>query len=45
MKKKKQYEHPAMIVVKLSGKDGFMDAASGPVEVRGYRGEAEWDEE
>ena len=28
MSKRKQYEHPSMVVVELSGKDGLMDYMS-----------------
>lgn len=46
MGKKKQYEHPAMIVVRISGKDGLMSAMSNePANVRGHRGDIDWDEE
>lgn len=38
MKEKKLYEHPTMIVIKLSGKTGFMDNISGPVGVREQKG-------
>lgn len=38
MKEKKLYEQPSMIVIKLCGKVGFMDSASGPVGVREQKG-------
>jgi len=39
MDKRKQYEHPSVIVIELSGKDGLMDYMSRePAGVREYRG-------
>jgi len=47
MKKKKQYQHPAMIIVKLSGKNLLMQSTGGdgPAGVRAHRCDIDWEEE
>ena len=48
METKKHYQHPSLIVVKLAGKDRFMQESpypGGPVGVRGHRNDIDWEEE
>ena len=45
METKKHYQHPFLIVVKLAGKDRFMEDHSGPFEVRSHRNDIDWEEE
>ena len=47
MESKKHYQHPSVIVIKLAGKDKFMNgsALDGPVAVRRHRGDIDWEEE
>lgn len=48
MKEKKQYKHPAMAVVKLSGNVSILEqstGADGPSNLRRHRDHTNWDEE
>ena len=47
METKKHYQHPSLIVVKLAGKDRFMQDSNhgGPADVRSHRNDIDWEEE
>ena len=48
MKEKKQYKHPAMAVVKLSGNVSILEQSTGgngPSNLRRHRDHTDWDEE
>ena len=48
MKEKKQYKHPAMAVVKLSGNVSILEQSTGgdgPANLRRHRDHTNWDEE